>query len=504
MAERAAIYPRVSDPNDLTSATLETQEAGCRAWCAEQGLAVVRVYAERQTGMQFWQRPVLQQLLADAQRGAFDVVVFYSTDRLSRDPEHLAALKVMVGVGGVRLACVTEPIPDDDTGVLVQFVRGWAAKREWGQIRERTIRGRRARVDQGKVPGAGPDLYGWRKDREAGVRVIHEPEARVVRQIYAWFDEGIPIAEIVRRLNVGDTPPPSAGKFRGKPDARWGTGQVRRILYNSAYAGEAYAWQYMQDHERGFSVERPRDEWVRLPEGTVPAIVDRSTWERVQARFAVSRGEWTRNRAAPRRYLLRGLVYCDVCGRRMYSDVDHEYRYYRCSSRMVKGGRCGSLMINAGAVETDVWGRVERAILTPEVIADSLRLTQINDDGALEYEIDQTRAEIARIDATEEQMLDNWRERQAIPWELIERQITRAEREKRAAARHLAELEQRLMARHMEGERLDHLAAWCAHAAERVKHFTFDERRLACEVFGVRVTGSGESWTIEPGWLQAF
>lgn len=499
---RAALYVRVSDPNDPNAVTLDTQEAGCRGWCAEHGADVAAVYRESRTGIDFWQRPELQRLIADCQRGAYDMVVFYATDRLSRDPEHQMALKVMVAFGGAQLACVTEPIPEDDTGSLVQFVRGWASKREWGQIRERTMRGKRARVERGMVPGAGPDLYGYRKDRDAGVRLVHEPEAAVVRRIFTLASEGLPIREIARRLNDEGIPSPGAGKFtRDLAAAKWGTGQLRRILRNPAYAGEAYAWTHQYDPVKRTTVTRDRSEWIALPAGTVPAIVTPALWHDVQRRLDTNRGEWARSQEGWRQYLLRGHISCGVCGRRMYTDYQGGHRYYRCSSRRV-GTPCGVGWVRADAMEAEVWQRVERFLLNPDVVQEALAARrETHDVGQLEAQIAAVNQRIDRIVRGQERLLARYRESDSVPWKLVEREIARAERERKAEERELAELKRQLTAHQLDGERMQQLVDWCGRVSANLGRFTFEDKRRTLDVLEVRVIADGQEWAIEPHWL---
>lgn len=503
---RAALYCRVSTDEQLDNASLPTQEASCRAWCAERGHEVVAVYADTASGT-LWERPELQRLLADAQRGLFDLVVCYSTDRFSRDPEHLAALRVMLGMAGVELDCVTEPIPRDATGSLVAFVRSWAASREWEQIRERTLRGKRARVERGLYPGAGPDLYGYEKDRESGTLRILEPEASVVRQVYEWAAEGVGTLEIVRRLNDAGIPPPSARKFRrtrpGSP--KWRPSQLRRILRDPRYCGEPVAWRYQYDREKRYTVERPRAEWIRLPDGTVPAIVDRVLWERVQRRLDVSRGEWQRNRSEWRRYLLRGLIYCAVCGGRMYAECYRNrygtrFLYYRCASRR-RDGPCGAGVVPALWIEGEVWAAVRSFLVRPEVIEAVVESQLAGSDGELERAIEAAKARIARIDAGIDRLLRQARLSESIPWEAVERQVAEATRERRAEERLLAELEARLQAARLTRERARQLAEWARSVAANLDDMDFDERRKILEILGVRVIANGRQWRGEPPWL---
>src|ERR671917_2565382 len=96
-----------------------------------------------------------------------DAVVAFAIDRLSRDPVHLGVVLSEAEHAGVPVEFVTEPLDTSPEGQLIRFVRGYAAKVEHMKIRERAMRGKRARVDAGKVPSQGVELYGYRRDKQA-------------------------------------------------------------------------------------------------------------------------------------------------------------------------------------------------------------------------------------------------------------------------------------------------------------------------------------------------
>src|SRR4029079_19121384 len=78
---RVHIYCRVSSSGQEDGYSLDTQEAACRQWARERGLAVASVSREVWTGVDR-HRPQLYALLD--QIGPGDVVLVYAVDRLSR------------------------------------------------------------------------------------------------------------------------------------------------------------------------------------------------------------------------------------------------------------------------------------------------------------------------------------------------------------------------------------------------------------------------------------
>src|SRR5262245_31440027 len=205
----------------------------------------ISIYREVYTGTELWERPKLTALRSAIRQGAVTHLIAYALDRLSRDPVHLGVILSEAEHHGVAVEFVTEPLDDSPEGELIRFVRGYAAKVEREKIRERSIRGKRDRITGGKVHNYGVELYGYRRNKEVGKRAIFEPEAAVVRDVFAWFvGERLPIRAIVRRLNQNAVPSPSVGKVVYKQEGRrphWGKGQVQRILTDPNYKGKPAA-----------------------------------------------------------------------------------------------------------------------------------------------------------------------------------------------------------------------------------------------------------------------
>lgn len=117
------------------------------------------------------------------------------------------------------------------------------------------------------------------------------------------------------------------------------------MLRNERYVGQ-FVWnkrKWVKDPTTGKrrSVARPESEWVRLDRPDL-AIVDRETWDRVQARHkrtARTRGERKRS-ASP--HLLSGLLRCGVCEGAL-SIVSQrkkgtaKYSQYGCATRHSRG-----------------------------------------------------------------------------------------------------------------------------------------------------------------------
>ncbi len=156
-------------------------------------------------------------------QGEIDVILAYSLDRVSRSQTHLGFLLSEWDHAGVRLALVTEDLEDTPEGRLLQSVRSFVAEVERLKIKERTVRGRRARAESGRLlPGRKPPIgYLWNDDSKD--RLVEDPlTAPVVRRLFRDVTRGS-IAEIGRdstfkkesRRLTGTIAPGNASRFPG-------------------------------------------------------------------------------------------------------------------------------------------------------------------------------------------------------------------------------------------------------------------------------------------------
>ena len=80
---RAALYTRVSTLDQHP----ETQLLDLRQMAAQRGYQIVQEYTDRISGAKA-KRPGLDQMMADARRGRFDVVLVWASDRIARSVKH--------------------------------------------------------------------------------------------------------------------------------------------------------------------------------------------------------------------------------------------------------------------------------------------------------------------------------------------------------------------------------------------------------------------------------
>jgi site-specific DNA recombinase len=157
-----------------------------------------------------WERPALNLLCEAVAAGHIDVVLVYDTDRLARNLGHQLALAESFEKAQVGLEFVTTEVQDSPEGRMFFQMKGVYADYERAKFLDRTRRGRLEKAKQGYV-GGGRAPYGYRYLRKqpghkGGSYVVYEPEAQIVRQIFAWLLEGYSARSIVVKLNQQGIP----------------------------------------------------------------------------------------------------------------------------------------------------------------------------------------------------------------------------------------------------------------------------------------------------------
>jgi hypothetical protein len=102
---------------------------------------------------------------------------------------------------------------------------------------------------------------------------------------------------------------------------------------------------------------RPQSDWFSL---TVPAIINRETFDQVQAQLRRNSSLLSGNRE--RLYLLTGLLRC-ACGFRICGCASHTKRFYRCTGRdPLQGKRCRGRWLNADILETTIQAAIKEIL----------------------------------------------------------------------------------------------------------------------------------------------
>lgn len=165
--KRAAIYVRVSTVDQ----NLETQLLDLRQMASQRGLEIVQEYRDQLSGTKA-RRPGLDQLMADARRGRFDIVLVWACDRIARSTRHFLEVLDEMNHLGIEFVSFREQLDTGGPlGRAVVIIIGAIAELERGLIVERVKAGlRRARLEGQRLgrPALPLDREAILRDRRHG------------------------------------------------------------------------------------------------------------------------------------------------------------------------------------------------------------------------------------------------------------------------------------------------------------------------------------------------
>lgn len=366
---RAAIYTRVSTSDQIDGFSLSAQERACRAYCEAHGWEVARHYRDEGISAHsedIAKRPAFAEMLADADAGAFDVLVVHKLDRFARNIVVALTTLRRLEARNVSFVSISESL-DFSTPIGRVILATLAAFAQYysDNLSTETRKGKAERKRQGLYNGLLP--FGVTTDH-AGVPVRDErpwachldtraelAPAHGLDLCFRLAAEGHSDRDIARRLTAqGYRTSGNRGQNPFTKDT------VRAILRNRFYVGE------LPDGDGG-----------TMPGRHAP-LVDIGLFARVQQLRAVAGRQQSRHgQRAP--WALSGLAVCGVCGRTLQGAGI----YARCPSR-IQGTSCGApsaridrLVEQVGngfaafaALDPTQAARYERAVARQATVAD--------------------------------------------------------------------------------------------------------------------------------------
>ena len=165
--KRAALYLRVSTVDQHP----ETQVYDLRQMAAQRGYEITQEYTDRISGVKA-RRPGLDEMMQDARRGRFDVVLVWACDRIARSTRHF--LEVLDELNRLEIEFVSFRESIDTGGPLgraIVVIIGAIAELERSLIVERVRAGmRRARLEGRHIgrPSLALDREAICRDRRHG------------------------------------------------------------------------------------------------------------------------------------------------------------------------------------------------------------------------------------------------------------------------------------------------------------------------------------------------
>ena len=338
---RVVAYLRDSGGEDQ-ELSVDQQENSIRSWCADNSLALTRVYTDAAApGSSTVGRAAFQAMISHfhdpdcADRG----VVIWKYNRFARDIDDAQFYKADLRRRGYVIHSLNDSIPDGLDGRFMEAAIDWMNTRYLEDLRADIIRGQHHLVEQYGALGGTPPRGFMRQPVQIGLRRDGRPHL-----VHRW----VPDPEWIDRIRLAWAMRAEGKSYREINNLTRiykSTAQYRAFFENQLYIGRLIFAE-------------------RVIENYCDPIVDPDTWKAVQkmnthnSQFEHLSGD---NPNHPRRaassFILSGLVRCAECGSLMDGEVTtgkgKRYGYYRCADQH-RTGECKAAKIPKWALEAAV------------------------------------------------------------------------------------------------------------------------------------------------------
>ena len=341
----AALYCRLSrdDNMDSESNSIQNQRKILQKAAKDKGYTDTVFFVDDGITGTTMKRPGFQKMLTAIEAGYISAVFVKDLSRLGRNYIEVGKLtEEFFPLHDIRLVAVSDGVDsdegEDDFTPFKNIMNEYYAK---------DISKKRRIVNKMKgnagVP-LSPPPYGYIKNPDDPRFWVVEPEAaEVVRRIYRMALEGYGLAEIAARLAADGVVNPTyywrnRGTSRGGSKStveptKWGHTTVKKILTLQEYCGDVINFKsYSKSYKMKKRIENPEENraiFLNVHE----AIIDRQTWEKVQALQKGTRRKKPTVTQEPS--VFSGLLKCPECGGNLnfhFNQNNHDIKFFSCQN----------------------------------------------------------------------------------------------------------------------------------------------------------------------------
>ncbi len=341
----AALYCRLSrdDNMDSESNSIQNQRKILQKAAKDKGYTDTIFFVDDGITGTTMKRPGFQKMLTAIEAGYISAVFVKDLSRLGRNYIEVGKLtEEFFPLHDIRLVAISDGVDsdegEDDFTPFKNIMNEYYAK---------DISKKRRIVNKMKgnagVP-LSPPPYGYIKNPDDPRFWVVEPEAaEVVRRIYRMALEGYGLAETAARLAADGVVNPtyywrSRGTSRGGSKStveptKWGHTTVKKILTLQEYCGDVINFKsYSKSYKMKKRIENSEENraiFLNVHE----AIIDRQTWEKVQALQKGTRRKKPTVTQEPS--VFSGLLKCPECGGNLnfhFNQNNHDIKFFSCQN----------------------------------------------------------------------------------------------------------------------------------------------------------------------------
>lgn len=351
----AALYCRLSrdDNMDSESNSIQNQKKILQKAAKDKGYTDTIFFVDDGITGTTMKRPGFQKMIAAIEAGYISAVFVKDLSRLGRNYIEVGKLtEEFFPLHDVRLVAVSDGVDsdegEDDFTPFKNIMNEYYAK---------DISKKRRIVNKMKgnagIP-LSPPPYGYIKNPDDPRFWVIDPEAaEVVRRIYRMALDGYGLAETAAALGADGIVNPtyywrSRGTSRGGSKStveptKWGHTTIKKILTTQEYCGDVINFKsYSKSYKMKRRIENPEENRAIFLNVHEP-IIDRPTWEKVQALKAGTRRK--RPTVIQEPSVFSGYLKCPECGGNLnfhFNQGNHDIKFFSCQNHNSGLRKCSS------------------------------------------------------------------------------------------------------------------------------------------------------------------
>jgi len=357
---RVGIYVRLSsEDTDKRNATdesesIQNQKSMLIEYAITKGWDIYKIYCDEDYSGADNTRPDWNSLIQDAESRKFDIVLCKTQSRFSRDMEMVERyIHGKFIEWHIRFISVVD---NADTAVegnkksrqINGLVNEWYLEDVSNNVR-RTLKHMK---QKGEWTGSSAP-YGYKRDPDNKNKlIVDEVAAKVVKDIFNMYTDGMGCNSITKYLNRTGIPNPGTYKLESgygrvkctdtATSSVWTHSSVHKILKREVYTGTlVQGMRETLSYKNKKQIPISEDKWIKVAD-THEAIIDRELWESIQVKFVSRRRADSKSGTY---HILAGKVFCSECDKVMWKTTNNhiegkDYCYMRCRTASVTKGLC--------------------------------------------------------------------------------------------------------------------------------------------------------------------
>ncbi len=323
--KRAVAYARFSSDMQREE-SIDAQLYDINKFATDNGYIILKEYRDEAVSGRTDAREGFQSMIKDANNNEFEYIIAHKIDRFARDKYDNALYKSRLRKKGIRVIFSQQRIEDTPEGHLMEgILESFADYYVRNQANE-VMKGMKNNARNAQFNGGTPPL-GFDVDDNKKY-IINNKEAIIIKEIFELYLEGKGYKTIVSILNTKG--------YKNKLGRSFVFNSIKPILTNKKYMG-TYEYNktnrsYNESGRKNLKRYNKADEIIVI-EDAIPPIISKVDFYEVNE---IIKSRQRARRTPDRLYLLRGLLTCSKCGRKMSGYKQSKKSgyvryYYRCT-----------------------------------------------------------------------------------------------------------------------------------------------------------------------------